>query len=130
VPSMLDSSEVKVFCPTWWRWRTSEAQGRDRPRGWAWKKRGAKLRVDGQEPDRRRERRTSQPIVTKSISIKSAERRSGDRAGKAVELTSGDLRGCPGNGTEEVGRRPDRRAEVSRGHSRARAWRPERLEGE
>jgi len=48
---MLDSLEVKVFCPTWWRWRTSEAQGRDSPRGGAWKKRGANLRVDEQEPD-------------------------------------------------------------------------------
>ena len=30
--------------------------------------------------------------MAKSISIKDAERRSGDSAGKAVELTSGDLR--------------------------------------
>jgi hypothetical protein len=47
----------------------------------------------------RRERWTSQPTVTKSISIKSAERRCGEGAGKAVELTSGDLYGCPGIGT-------------------------------
>lgn len=39
----------------------------------------------------RRERWTKRPTTTKSISIKSAERRFGDRAGKAVELTSGDL---------------------------------------
>jgi len=29
---MFSSSEVKVFYPTWWRWRISEAQGR-LPRG-------------------------------------------------------------------------------------------------
>jgi hypothetical protein len=40
----------------------------------------------------RRERWTSEPVTAKSISIKSAERRSGGCAWKAVELTSGDLR--------------------------------------
>jgi len=39
----------------------------------------------------RRERWTSQLVMAKSISIKSAERKFGDCAGKAVELTSGDL---------------------------------------
>jgi hypothetical protein len=65
----------------------------------------------------RRERWTSRPSTTKSVSIKSAERRSGDGAGKAVELTSGDLRSCSGIGTGEVERRPERDAEVSRGRS-------------
>jgi len=55
------------------------------------KKRGAKLRADEQEPDTRRERWTSKPPMAKSISIKDAERKSGGCAGKAVELTSGDL---------------------------------------
>jgi len=27
VPGMFSSLEVKVFYPTWWRWRISEAQG-------------------------------------------------------------------------------------------------------
>ena len=52
----------------------------------------------------RRERGTSGLATVKSISIKHAERKSGDCAWKAAELTSGDL---------------TRRSEVSRGHSRA-----------
>jgi len=43
---MFSSSEVKVFYPTWWRWRVSETQGLW-PRGEVWKKRGANARVDG-----------------------------------------------------------------------------------
>lgn len=39
----------------------------------------------------RRERGTSRRVTAKSISIKHAERRSGDCAPKAAELTSGDL---------------------------------------
>jgi len=50
----------------------------------------------------RRERGTSRRVTAKSISIKHAERRSGDCALKAAELTSGDLA----------------EPEVSRGHSR------------
>jgi hypothetical protein len=50
------------------------------------------VRPDGQEPDMRRERGTSQPPMAKSRSIKDAERKSGGCAWKAVELTSGDLR--------------------------------------
>ena len=57
------------------------------------RKRGAKARVDEQEPDRRRERGTSGLVTAKSISIKHAERKSGDCARKAAELTSGDLAG-------------------------------------
>jgi hypothetical protein len=60
------------------------------------------VRVDGQEPDIRRERGTSSRLTAKSISIKHAERRSGDCAWKAAELTSGGLQ----------------EAEVSRGHIR------------
>jgi hypothetical protein len=55
------------------------------------------VRVDGQKPDIRRERRTSGLLTAKSISIKDAERRSGDRARKAAELTPGDLPGVPYN---------------------------------
>jgi hypothetical protein len=52
----------------------------------------------------RRERWTSQPRVTKSISIKSAERRSDDDARKAVELTSGELRwAVPESGLRKSG---------------------------
>ena len=39
-------------------------------------------------------------MTAKSRSIKSAERRSGGCVPKAIELTSGDLRGCLGIGTE------------------------------
>jgi len=49
------------------------------------------VRVDGQKPDMRRERRTSERRTAKSTSIKDAERRSGDCARKAVELTPGEL---------------------------------------
>jgi hypothetical protein len=57
------------------------------------RKRGAKARVDGQKPDIRRERGRSGLLTAKSIFIKHAERRSGDCARKAAELTSGDLPG-------------------------------------
>ena len=57
------------------------------------RKRGAKARVDGQKPDTRRERGTSGRLTAKSISVKHAERRSGDCARKAAELTPGDLAG-------------------------------------
>jgi hypothetical protein len=53
------------------------------------------VRVDGQKPDIRRERRTSGLLTAKSISIKDAERRSGDGARKADELTPRDLPGVP-----------------------------------
>ena len=65
------------------------------------------MRVDGQTPDIRRERRTSGQLTAKSISIKDAKRRSGGCARKTVELTPGDLlRVAPA--TEGVERRPDR----------------------
>lgn len=49
------------------------------------------MRADEQKPDTRRERWTSGLGTAKSISIKSAKRRSGGCAWKAVELTSGGL---------------------------------------
>ena len=76
------------------------------------------MRVDEQEPNIRRERRTSGQRTAKSTSIKDAERRSGDCARKAVELTPGDLLGVA-SATEVVERPPDRRAEVSIRHSRS-----------
>ena len=76
------------------------------------------MRVDGQKPDMRRERRTNGQRTAKSTSIKDAERRSGDCARKAVELTPGELP-CVTSVTEDVERHPDRRAEVSIGHSRS-----------
>ena len=51
------------------------------------------MRVDGQEPDMRRERWTSGRLVAKSIFIKDAKRRFGNCARKAIELTPGDLLG-------------------------------------
>ena len=49
------------------------------------------MRVDGQEPDRRRASRPSGRLTAKAISIKGATRRSGDCARKAAALTPGDL---------------------------------------
>src|SRR6516164_2725516 len=49
------------------------------------------MRVDGQKPRTRRERWTSGPLTAKSVSIKDAKRRPGDRVRKATELTPGDL---------------------------------------
>jgi hypothetical protein len=49
------------------------------------------VRADEQEPDTRRERRTSGQRIAKSISINGARRRSGGCAPKAIELTPGDL---------------------------------------
>ena len=77
------------------------------------------MRVDGQEPDMRRERWTSGRLVAKSIFIKDAKRRSGNCA-KATELTPGGLLPCSNFGTE--GRRQGvltADAEVSRGHIRS-----------
>ena len=46
----------------------------------------ASVRVDGQEPDIRRQCRTSGQLTAKSISIKGAKRRPGDCARKAAEI--------------------------------------------
>ena len=62
--------------------------------------------------------RTSNRLLAKSISIKDLVCRSGRCAVKAVKLTSGGLHRCLGNEAEEAEKRPDRGAEVSRGHSR------------
>jgi hypothetical protein len=59
------------------------------------------VRVDGQEPDKRRQRRTSGLLIAKSISIKDAKRRSGNCARKATELTPGGLRRVPGSELRE-----------------------------
>src|SRR5208282_2367739 len=59
------------------------------------RKRGANVRVDGQEPDMRRERWTSGRLVAKSIFIKDAKRRFGNCARKATELTPGGLLRVP-----------------------------------
>ena len=80
-----------------------------------------KVRVDGQEPDTRRERRTSGHFTAKSISIKDAKRRSGDCAQKTAEPTSGDLLRVA-EATEVAERPSDRGAEVSRGHIQQRAY--------
>ncbi len=73
---------------------------------------------DGQGPDRRRERGTSGRLTAKSISIKHAERRPGDCARKAAELTSGDLLRAA-QAAEPAARPADRGAGVSRRHSRS-----------
>ena len=88
------------------------------PRGGVRKKHGSNVRVDGQKPDIRRQRRTSGQLIAKSVSIKGAKRRSGGCAQKAAELTPGDLLRVA-SATEAVERRSDRGAEVSRGHSRS-----------
>ena len=67
---------------------------------------------------RGRRGRTSGQLIAKSISIKGHGGRSGRCAAKAVRLTLGGLRSVPQVGTGGAARRPDRSAEVSRGHSR------------
>jgi hypothetical protein len=85
---------------------------------WGLKEAWSKRRADEQEPDTRRERRTSRQMTAKSISIKGAKRKSGGCARKAVELTSGGLRHVPQSELRRLTRLPDRGAEVSRGQSR------------
>jgi hypothetical protein len=70
------------------------------------------VRVDGQKPDIRRQRRASGQLTAKPISIKGAKRRSGDCAWKAAELTPGDLFRVA-SATEAVERRPDRAGQKS-----------------
>ena len=80
-----------------------------------------KNRIEG-DRDRMSERK-----IAKSISVKGHGRRSGGCAPKAVGLTPGGLRRCPGDGTGGTERNPERGAGVSRGHSRwwQRAGAPE-----
>src|SRR5215204_1724937 len=89
VPSLFDSLEVKVLCPSGWRRRVSEAQGRRREAG----SEGSVEQNRG-PMDKNRIRglpgRTSRPVAAKSRAIKGRGGRSGGRAAKAVELTSGD----------------------------------------
>ena len=51
------------------------------------------MRADEQEPNKRRQRRTSGQHIAKSIFITDAKRRFGGCALKAIELTPGDLLG-------------------------------------
>ena len=62
-------------------------------------------------------RRTSEPVIAKSVSTKDAWRKSGGDALKVAELTPGGLRRVP-QGTGGAVRPSDRYAGVSRGHSR------------
>jgi hypothetical protein len=62
----------------------------------------------------RRERGTSELVIATSVSIKSAERKSGGCARKAVGLTSGDLRHVPDEGLREAVRFSDRRRSQQR----------------
>src|SRR5208282_3657824 len=80
--------------------------------------RGANVRVDGQEPDMRRERWTSGRLVAKSIFIKDAKRRSGNCAWKATELTPGGLLRVPTSELRASQGVLTADAEVSRGHIR------------
>jgi hypothetical protein len=57
-------------------------------------------------------------MIAKSLAIKDRGAKSGGRAAKGGRSYLGRSALCPGNGTEVVARRPDRNAEVSRGHSR------------
>jgi hypothetical protein len=82
--------------------------------------------------------RTSEQRIAKSTAIKDRGVKSGGRAVKAIDLTSGDLRRISGLETERSVRIEDRGAGVSRGHIRrsalrrrperwqdARTWRPQ-----
>lgn len=62
--------------------------------------------------------RTSVRRNAKSISVKALACTSGGCAAKVVELTSGDLHGCPESRTREAERQPACRAEVSKGQKR------------
>ena len=89
-PSMVESLEVEVLCPSGWRRRASEAQGRRREAG----SEGSVEQNRG-PMDKNRIRglpgRTSRHVAAKSRAIKGRGGRSGGRAAKAVELTSGGL---------------------------------------
>jgi hypothetical protein len=74
------------------------------------------VRVDGQEPDMRRERWTSGRRVAKSIFIKDAKRRFGNCARKATELTPGGLLRVPTSELRASQGVLTADAEVSRGH--------------
>ena len=76
------------------------------------------MRVDGQEPDMRRERWTSGRLVAKSIFIKDAKRRFGNCARKATELTPGGLLRVPTSELRASQGVLTADAEVSRGHIR------------
>src|SRR5712692_1451230 len=67
----------------------------------------------------RRERRTSEQRIAKSISIEGAERKPGGCARKAVGLTSGGLRRVRDDGLRGAARLFECGAGVSRGRSRA-----------
>jgi len=73
--------------------KDSRTQGRHREMG-SERRVQAKARADEQEPDRRRECRTSGQMTAKSISIKGTKRKSGGRALKVVELIAGGLPAC------------------------------------
>src|SRR3954454_5910297 len=82
-PSMFDSLEVKVLCPSGWRRRASEAQGRRREagsEGSVEKNRGPmdKNRIRGLPG------RTSRHVAAKSRAIKGRGGRSRGRAAKVV----------------------------------------------
>lgn len=88
------------------------------------------MRPDGQEPDMRRERGTSQPPMAKSRSIKDAGRRSGGCAWKAVELTSGDLRvAAPESGLGEPQGKPNATQKSAEGVVGRKPEGPNGLEG-
>jgi hypothetical protein len=79
------------------------------------------MHPDGQKPDIRQEYRTSRPMTAKSISTKGTNCRFGRSASKAGNLTPGDLSCCPLMWTGGTARDPERRTEVSRGHSRSKS---------
>ena len=116
VPSMIDSLEVQVLYPARWRRRISEAQGRRREAGSE-----GSVEQSRDPMDKNRIRglpgRTSEQMVAKSIAIKGRGGKSGGCAVKAVDLTSGGLRGVRKSRTERVRKARDRGAEVSRRHS-------------
>ena len=82
---------------------------------------GSAVRVDGQEPDMRRERRTSGRLVAKSIFIKDAKRRFGNCARKATELTPGGLLRVPTSELRASQGVLTADAEVSRGRAKPSA---------
>jgi len=94
---MNDSLEVEVLYPAWWRWRISEAQGRHREVGSEESVEQSRGPMDKHRITRP-PGRTSEHVIAKSMVIKDRGGKSGGRAVKAVDLTSGGLRCVPDSG--------------------------------
>src|SRR6266851_5991846 len=98
----------------------SEPQGRGQPRGWVRKKRGAKARADGQEPDKKRRERAIDREVHIHQERRAQIRRLCAEGGRTYLGRSASLSPESFMVRLATGRRAtERGAEVSRGHSKS-----------